>query len=234
MKQEISFHLGIPNSYVVDLESLISNDKYSFLLDNSVKNEYYFNDYITESSVRKAIKEYSKKSKKKKKNKQVPINEMTAKELIAGADSARLHRSRDKRIICRFEKVMPVRGWIVFDVTSQYTPGKHYKVYVKMKEANDMKYFKEFKKHEIIRLFLKGDLRIECSCPDFRYRYRYMAWQMGYGLYKELRYPHIVNPQLKGSVCKHCLAVLRVLQFNASSIAKAMKNSKYFKKRVED
>lgn len=232
MKQRNLSPQGTLNLSYLNIDDLLDNPNFSFLIDKSVKREFYYADYVNENQVAKARKELS--TNRDDENKIVPINEMTAKEIRAGADAARLQRSRDKRIICRFETVTNARGWIRFDVTSQYTPGKHYKVHIKLKEANDIKYFKEFKKHEIIRLFLSGDLQINCTCPDFKYRFRYMAHQLGYSLFKEMRYPRIRNPRLEGTVCKHCLATLQVLSFNSQSISKKMINSKFFKRKYED
>lgn len=237
MESKISLHRGTQNSYLIDIDELLDDNRISFLVDKTVKRDYYYTDFISEAHVVLSKKKYSinvKENIESRQEETVPINEMTAKEIRAGADVARIQRSKDKRIVCKFLGVTNARGWIKFDVTSQYTPGKHYAVHIKLKEANSLKYFKEFRKQDIIRLFLTGDIQLNCSCPDFRYRMKYQAWQMGYGLYKELRFPHIVNPRLTGSVCKHCLAVLRVLNFNYTAIAKAMSNSKFFKKKMED
>jgi len=232
MKLKNLFHQDTPNSFSVDISELLDNAKYSFLVDKSIKKEYYFNDYNSLYQVQEAYKHFSINNKETEDI--VPINEITARDIRKGADRARLLRSRDRRIICNFVGVTPARGWIKFSVTSQYVPGKRYTVYIKLKEAKSMKYFKEFKKDDIIKLFLTGDLQVFCSCNDFRYRMKYQAWNMGYGLFKELRYPHIANPKLEGTVCKHCLACLAILNMNGSRISKAMKSSKFFKKKMEE
>lgn len=73
------------------------------------------------------------------------------------------------------------------------------------------------------------------NCPDFLYRgYKYMGHNMGYGIFKEVRFPKIRNPQLEGSVCKHLIAVLKVFGMHWNSIAKDMVKTKYWKKRYED
>lgn len=232
MKLKNLFHQGTPNSFSVDISELLDEEKYSFLVDKSIEKEYYFNDYTSLYQVQEAYKHF--KIDKKQKDDIVPINEITARDIRKGADKARLLRSRDRRITCHFQGVTPARGWIKFLVTSQYTPGKKYTVYIKLKEAKNMKYFKEFKREDIIKLFLTGDLQLFCSCKDFQFRFKHMSWSMGYGLFKELRYPHIANPRLEGTVCKHCLACLAVLNMNGSRIAKAMKASKFFKKKMEE
>lgn len=54
-----------------------------------------------------------------------------------------------------------------------------------------------------------NDIKIDCTCPDFRYRFAYTATV---GKYKanspENRPSNITNPNLKGSSCKHLLYLL--------------------------
>ena len=55
----------------------------------------------------------------------------------------------------------------------------------------------------------KGTVRVGCSCPDFIYRYKYLASKKNYlnhAYTKEQRYPRITNPNLKGFACKHVIA----------------------------
>ena len=61
-----------------------------------------------------------------------------------------------------------------------------------------------------------------------------MGTQMGYGIFRENRFPKIRNPKLEGTVCKHLLCVLSVLNTNWASIARDMKRSKFFKRKYED
>lgn len=202
-------------SYKVNLEeTLRDGSPFDFLLDED--RSVYLEDY----------------PRVVKKSKNVSINEATKREILSGADSARKQRAKYLKV--RYLGVTQSRGWIKFETNSQYTPSLKYTQYIKLKEAKDMKYFKEFKKEDIIKLFLSGDIQIYCSCPDFRYRQKYMAWNLGYGIFKEMRYPKIRNPHLKGTVCKHLIAVLQVLPKNEAKIAKDMKKSKFFKKKYED
>lgn len=61
-----------------------------------------------------------------------------------------------------------------------------------------------------------------------------MAYNLGYGIQKETRFPKIRNPQLEGSVCKHLIVVLKVVQMNWSSIARDMSKSKFFRRKMDD
>lgn len=233
MQPKSSLHQGIQSSFNID--DILDDSKLSFLVDKSIKREFYYYNPISEGQVYNLRKAFNlgRKSINSSMSNVVPINEMTRIDILRGADAPRLQRSKDKRIIVKFMGVTEMRGWLRFDVTSQYTPGKHYLVYIKLKDAKDIKYLKEFKKRDIIRLLLNGNLSMHCSCPDWKYRMSYQSYQMGYGLFKELRYPHIANPKLAGTVCKHCLAVLRLINLQWLAISKAMQNSKFFKKKYE-
>lgn len=214
--------------FQIDLEQLLQEDKLiqPFLeKDTSV----YLEDFLTEGQI------IAWRNRKQHAEEIVPINEMTRKEILNAVDRKRLDRAKNKqhRITVRYEGVTAQRGWIKFTTNSQYLPAIRYTQYIKLKEAKDMKYFKEFKQRDIIRLFMSGDLQVSCSCPDWRYRMKYQAWQMGYGLFKENRFPKIANPSLEGSVCKHLICVLSVMGLNWTSIARDMSKSKFFKRKAE-
>jgi hypothetical protein len=57
---------------------------------------------------------------------------------------------------------------------------------------------------------LKGKLKIDCNCEDWRYRLRYIATIGGWeaGPWFESAYPKITNPLLHGCGCKHALRVM--------------------------
>lgn len=212
---------------VCDMKELLEDKDLlvPFLVDHSNK-EHYYEDFLSESAARVFD------DRRKNPPKVVPINEMTQKEILRGVDSKRLERS--KKLTTRYIGVTPKKGWIKFMTKSQYLPGVEYTQYIELKEANDIKYFKEFKKQDIVRLFLSGDIKIFCSCPDFKYRYTYMAHQMGYGIRKENRFPKRVNRTLEGSCCKHLIVVLSSIMFNWSSIAKDMRKTKFFNLRYNE
>ena len=204
---------GIANTYNVDFGEMLEGESlpFRFLLDKD--NDYYFNDFISECQIMRYNHSIKKKSIEH-------VNEATKTEILKEADSAR--KNRAKRLIVRYKGVTNRYGWITFHTNSQYTPGRKYIQYIKLKEAKDMKYFHEFNKRDIIRLFMSGDLQVSCSCPDFRYRFKYMASQLGYGIYRETRFPSIRNPNLNGSVCKHLLAVFSVMGMHWTEIARDM------------
>lgn len=223
---------GTQSSLRIETDSIFESP-FAFLLDSSVPRDFYYKDFKSEGEVRRFINESKRVHSIGKKEKIVPINEMTRKEILKGADKARIARSK-KLEYTHYLGVSPKRGWIKFETASQYTRGKKYTQLIKLKEAKDMRYFKEFKKNEVIKLFLNGDLQVSCSCPDFKYRHRYHSWKDGYGLYKELRYPHIRNPYLEGTVCKHLILCLTFMLNNQMSISRDMSKSDFFKRKFED
>lgn len=62
----------------------------------------------------------------------------------------------------------------------------------------------------LITGFNRDDVYIDCSCPDFRYRYKYWATKNNFNSGEEENRPSdITNPEDKlGSGCKHILLVL--------------------------
>ena len=66
---------------------------------------------------------------------------------------------------------------------------------------------------QAIRLLLEhGDILIDCSCPDYKYRFNWIAKQYGYALRNRIQghnySPDLANPQLKGGLCKHLFKAL--------------------------
>jgi hypothetical protein len=60
-----------------------------------------------------------------------------------------------------------------------------------------------------LRLALKGDIKVYCNCGDFLFGgFAFISWNSGYGTNKETRFPHIRNPKIKGTVCKHLTYLL--------------------------
>ena len=52
-------------------------------------------------------------------------------------------------------------------------------------------------------------IQVSCTCPDFMYRYAYMATLKGYGLNtNETRPATQRNPKNKGGLCKHIMKVI--------------------------
>ena len=143
--------------FEVDLDSIISdkNDPIAPLIDEN--KEVYYEEFITESEALKW-----RNSNKRIVEKYQHINEETYKNLVQMSDAKR--KARAKKLKTRYLGVTPGRGWIKFSTESQRIRGKYYTQYIKLAEAKDMKYFKEFNSREIVRLFMSGDVQVYCSC----------------------------------------------------------------------
>jgi len=86
-----------------------------------------------------------------------------------------------------------------------------------------------------VRLALNGDAEISCDCPSYLYHgFKYISTQLGYNFKEdpEGRFPHVMNPDLVGTACKHLIVALQTLPFHASSITKAIKDSPKYSKYV--
>lgn len=161
-----------------------------------------------------------------------PIFEATYRELMKETSKKRIVKG--KKIRVAYKGVAKTKGWIKFSTPSQTIPGKHYYQYIKLLDMKDSDFVKDLSKRDVMKLMMSGDIAVHCSCPDFAYRKKYMAYNMGYGIYKEMRFPSVTNPNLEGAVCKHMYAVLSVYMANWSSIYKDYTNSYYFKNRYDD
>ncbi len=161
-----------------------------------------------------------------------PVFEAGWRELRNDTEFKRLQRS--KKLNTRYMGVMNTRGWITFQTKSQFVRGRNYSQFIKLLDMKDIDSVKDLKKREIMRLMLAGDLAVHCTCPDFKYRKKYMAYQIGYGIYREDRFPKIRNPKLEGSVCKHLAVVLSAFMMNWTKIYRDMARTKYFQSRYDD
>lgn len=67
-------------------------------------------------------------------------------------------------------------------------------------------------------------IQVNCSCPDFKYRYAYMATAKKYGLdTDETRPATHTNPKSKGGMCKHIVRVLNVPSLWSKKVVTALK-----------
>lgn len=70
-----------------------------------------------------------------------------------------------------------------------------------------------------------GDIKVHCSCEDFKYKgYEWMADAGDYGMIKQSIAPNEKNPKLEGSVCKHLHYILENIDSYYSDIATELKN----------
>lgn len=136
-------------------------------------------------------------------------------------DVKRVKRVREQALKIAYKGV-DKKGIIHFTCTSGTVKGKFYNISIQLKDLEEAKKLiidnKPLSNRDIVKLAISGDIAIHCSCPDFKYRFTYMAWSKGYGLLRETRYPKITNRYLKGTVCKHSIAVLNAFPMYFMSI----------------
>lgn len=98
---------------------------------------------------------------------------------------------------------------MLFKSPSQTTKGKFYKVTFRTnpKVPITKENWESFKK-------LKVPMIVNCSCPDFQFRWEYVLWSNNSARIEnipaEFRYdPDITNPEHKEAYCKHVLASIQ-------------------------
>ena len=60
----------------------------------------------------------------------------------------------------------------------------------------------------------ESNLKINCTCPDFKYRYAYTATKDGFKEGNDERRPSLItNPDREGGACKHIIRLLNNKQW---------------------
>jgi len=143
--------------------------------------------------------------------------------------SHHLRSKAEKKVKVRSQKISSkfagLRGNILYFLSLSATiPGKKWKQQIDLVELP-----KHLEKpggiwKKVVKA-LDGDIRIRCDCPAFKYwGYWYIGGVFDYLIGKKTRRnPHIRNPSLKGTVCKHLNNVLSILKSNTPEIVQAIK-----------
>ena len=119
-------------------------------------------------------------------------------------------------------------GIIHFQCSSGTHPGKFYNQYIKLLDLPFLlKDRKDYKDRDLVNLAVFGDIAVYCDDPSFKYYgWQYLSWINGYGLKREVRYPSMKNPYLKGSICKHLFAVFNAFPMYINSFVKDFRKVK--------
>lgn len=66
---------------------------------------------------------------------------------------------------------------------------------------------------DIVKQMLRGPIKLDCNCEDWRYRLRFIATKGKYaaGPWFENGFPKITNPLLHGVGCKHSLRIAQLI-----------------------
>jgi len=152
------------------------------------------------------------------------LNEFLRSEFIEGADDVRIRNASGLKV--QFIKFHFRSKKVEFAVSDPKGSGTEWKVMVQLSELKDIsRTKKDSLKDKLMMAVESGDLNVSCTCPDYLYGgYKYMAGQLDYSMgRKETRSPDVRNPDLKGTVCKHILAVLNNMQWYIDDIVKSYK-----------
>lgn len=138
------------------------------------------------------------------------LQELNRKDLITGIDP----RTR------RYSK--KVKGIRYEGITTDYTvvmkvpsvtayPSTEYTVRIKLAEFPSLDNEDDLSIEDKVRLSIDGDLLTSCTCPAYKfYGYKYIMTQLSSNESDpEERFPIIRNPNLEGTICKHCMVALR-------------------------
>lgn len=151
--------------------------------------------------------------------------EQTAKELKNNAQNK--IKTRSKKIYVKYIGTSK-DGDIHFETNSGTISGQFWNQrirFVELDSAVALAYENAGTQREIIQMLMSSDILVYCNDPSFKYYgWQYMSWNQKYGLEKETRYPKIRNRYLEGTVCKHLLAVLKILPFYSTKIVKEYRN----------
>ena len=112
--------------------------------------------------------------------------------------------SKSAVVTANFKQYVPNRNEFMFQVVDMNGSGHPHICKVDLKEQpTDL--------NNALELFSTQDIRVFCSCDDFRYRREYKATKDRYNTadFKELRPARETNPYNTGSVCKHLANVLK-------------------------
>jgi len=139
---------------------------------------------------------------------------MKLEQILSRADIERRRRSRAYSVF--YDGFDKGKGVFSFTVSGR----DNYKVSVQIEPKSwklMAKEFKDLSNDEVIESFRENrnklDILVHCECADFLYGgFAYIATKMGYAIKKETRPPIVRNKRLRGSVCKHLIAVLEFLK----------------------
>lgn len=107
-----------------------------------------------------------------------------------------------------------------FTTASESRPGQlRHQVWIQMAELGDVINDPNYKMYDKIRMAMTASLRTHCDCEAFLYfGYKYILTQLDTAIEPENRPPKVRNPKMRGTVCKHIAAVLKVFPFWISTI----------------
>ena len=161
-----------------------------------------------------------------------PIYSFTAKELLTARDGDFIHHDKYTSELDEPTLDYAYCNTLKFTIKSSHygekvkggTNATKYKVFVLFEDFYTIGKDKDIDFNDAIDYAIGfGDIHIRCNCPAQQFwGYNYQATQLKYiyGVPKEDRFPIIRNPNLKGTVCKHCDKVLQWVLSHKNIVAK--------------
>jgi len=143
----------------------------------------------------------------------IRLDEQTLKDIQRKQERKKIIKSTSCRVWYWGIRLTPIKNFLTLYfkcLDRKGTKRKHLVRIVLDDYPKFLETYKGLKPEDIIKkALILGNCRVHCTCESFLYEgFAYLADVRKYGIVKEPRYPHIKNPELKGSICKHCSAAL--------------------------
>ncbi len=185
------------------------------------------NDFIEYDIVKQIIKEFNRKEARQQIDPIFIRHSQRRSEEGAGAPEYGLRGST-----IDFRGVAD--GMLVFaiDSSEHADPGRDgygqkYEVRVQFKDFDDVMADPLLTLREkVLKLVTQSSVRLDCTCPAFRYYYRYTAGTKDdSSIYGEPRRAEITNPSNRGIMCKHTDRITEVYPFWWQKILKSLRGA---------
>lgn len=163
------------------------------------------------------------------------IYSFTLKELLDSEDPNFLHRKERLGELDEPTLLYAYANTLVFEIKSSHYGDKvrsgtnttKYKIFVLFEDFYTIGKDKDIGFEDAIDYAINfSDIHIRCNCPAFLYwGAAYMSTQLRYiyGIPREGRFPKVRNPNLKGTMCKHCDKVVQWILKHKDIISKMFK-----------
>lgn len=160
------------------------------------------------------------------------IFSFTLKELKDAEDMNFIHRKEHLAELGEPTLLYAYANTIVFEIKSSHygektnkgTNTTKYKVFVLFEDFYTIGKDKDIAFEDAIDYAINyGDVHVRCTCPSFLYfGFSYLGTNLRYlyGVPRENRFPEVRNPNLKGTMCKHCDKVIDYILSHKDIIAK--------------
>ncbi len=153
------------------------------------------------------------------------LDEMTYKDIKNAIDPSRLpHRDYApllKRVAFEGVRRDTLKFWVHNNLNAWDT-------YVRFAEWDATVADTSLNPNDAARLLVwSGNIKLHCQCPAYRFwGYAYILTQLDAAIMPEERFPHVRNPRLLNTCCKHLRRTILVLPFHVGNIAAAIREQR--------